>query len=156
MYRRHSISIRNCRCKSAWKCVCYRFTFILVMVLSHFLYLVVFHSHLCPANQPTHQNEYFLTVVVAKLSTWILHQHKGNIRSLSLSLVSTSRKRVCVIHTVYVYKSNIFSRPLLHFSSYLCHVFSVKCLFAIWIIMTSSNIQPRQQQQQQQRQKKQQ
>lgn len=103
----------------------------LLLWFSHFPYLVgkkCFFSS--PFVRPTNRSEHFLTVVVvivvvAKSSTWILHQHKGNALSLSiLQSLHHTEMYVCVrgYVCVYVYKSMFFAALL---SSYLSRIVSL-------------------------------
>lgn len=88
----------------------------LLLWFSHFLYLVgkkCFRLH--PASHPTERNEHFLTVVVvlvvvAKSSTWILHQHKGNALSILQSLYVT-RKCACGVCACVCLQVNVFLLP---------------------------------------------
>lgn len=82
----------------------------------------VFSSPSSSASHPTKRSEHFLTVVVvlvvvAKSSTWILHQHKGNALSILQSLYVT-RKCACGVCACVCLQVNVFFAALVSLVSY--------------------------------------
>lgn len=141
---RHSIFIHNCEYTATYVCVrdvrtcAALFTFARLLWFSHFLYLVekkILSFFI--SVRPTNRSEHFLTivvvVVVAKSSTWILHQHKGNARTI---LQSVHHTELCVCACVCL-QVNVFFAALLVFVSRILsyRIASYRIVFSDFLVV---------------------